>query len=352
MAQRKTILILGGGHAGISLSKRLCSQLNPEKYTVLLINTRPFSIWYPAMVRIVTKYDSEIEGRAYLPYDKMFKEGMGKVVVGEVCSIRKNEDMEVGGKVVLKTGEEICFDVLVLAMGSIRRGPFSFGNTLEEMETQIREQRKAVKAARRIVLFGGGAVAIEYAGEIKDAYPRIPAKFRDMVESDLRARGVGFMLGDVVESFTKTSVTCRSGKEVTADIVIQCNGSQPNTQILHLLDPKTLTSSGHVRVTPHLQLSDHRDIFALGDIIDYPEQKQAGKVHDQAAIVANNISCFLEGIDKGFREYRGSYEILVLTNGKNGGSSYFGLLGGWSFGAGKSRNLLIPFARRLVGLLD
>ncbi|KAF8994496.1 hypothetical protein BDQ17DRAFT_1366888 [Cyathus striatus] len=324
MAQRKTILILGGGHSGISLSKRLSSQLNPKKYTVLLINTRPFLIWHPTMVRIATKYDSEIEGRAC----SNDKEGMGKVVVGEACPIRKNEDMEVGGKVVLKTREEICFDVLVRAMGSIRQGPFSFGNTLEEMETQIRRWREAVEAARRLA----GVLLLSCAGEIKDAYPSVGT------ETTTIHAGHKILNSTYPANITRTSITCRSGKEVTADLVIQCNGSQPNTQILHLLNPKTLTSSGHVRVTLHLQLSDHRDIFALGDIIDYPGQKQAGKVHNQAAIVTNNISR--------------SYEILVLTNGKNGSSSYFGLLGGWSFGAGKFRNLLIPFARRLVGLLD
>jgi len=56
-------------------------------------------------------------------------------------------------------------------------------------------------------------------------------------------------------------------------------------------------------------------VFAAGDIADWPEEKQFGKTVGQAAVVAENIVSYLA--NKPLRkEYTGSPEILILTNGK------------------------------------
>jgi len=56
-------------------------------------------------------------------------------------------------------------------------------------------------------------------------------------------------------------------------------------------------------------------VFAAGDIVDWPEEKQFGKTVGQAAVVAENIVSYLA--DKPLRkEYTGSPEAIVLTNGK------------------------------------
>jgi len=56
-------------------------------------------------------------------------------------------------------------------------------------------------------------------------------------------------------------------------------------------------------------------VFAAGDIIDWPEEKQFGKTVGQAAVVAENIVSYLA--DKPLRkEYTGSPEAIILTNGK------------------------------------
>jgi len=70
-----------------------------------------------------------------------------------------------------------------------------------------------------------------------------------------------------------------------------------------------------VKVNPTLQLAGHPRIFALGDIIDWKEQKQAAKAVGHITIVSNNILT-LVGLKSSFKNYKGSIEMIALTNGK------------------------------------
>jgi apoptosis-inducing factor 2 len=76
-----------------------------------------------------------------------------------------------------------------------------------------------------------------------------------------------------------------------------------------------LTPSGFIKVEPTLQLPGYPRIFAGGDVIDWAEQKQAGKTHAHAAVIANNILALL-GSKKSTIQYKGSPESVLVTNGK------------------------------------
>jgi hypothetical protein len=95
---------------------------------------------------------------------------------------------------------------------------------------------------------------------------------------------------------------------------LQTRGPRPNTGILLTLGD-VLTETGRVKVKPTLQLPSYDDIFALGDIIDWPEQKQAAKVYGHANVVAANVLSVLEGREPK-SVYKGAYEMIVITNGK------------------------------------
>ena len=93
-------------------------------------------------------------------------------------------------------------------------------------------------------------------------------------------------------------------------------GPRPNTTfIASSLEPATLTDSGYVKVTSKLQLPTYPSIFAGGDIIDWPEQKQAGKTRGHASVVVPNVLSFLADQEPS-KHYKGSPEMIVVTNGK------------------------------------
>jgi NADH dehydrogenase FAD-containing subunit len=59
-----------------------------------------------------------------------------------------------------------------------------------------------------------------------------------------------------------------------------------------------------------LQLKGHPNIFAGGDVIEWAEQKQKA----EAGIIEANVVAYLEG--KSLREYKGSIEMISITNGR------------------------------------
>jgi len=51
--------------------------------------------------------------------------------------------------------------------------------------------------------------------------------------------------------------------------------------------------------------------------MDWAEQKQAAKTNAHAAVIANNVLALL-GSKKSMIPYKGSVEMVILTNGKVG----------------------------------
>lgn len=81
------------------------------------------------------------------------------------------------------------------------------------------------------------------------------------------------------------------------------------------LGQEVLTARKNVRVLPTLQLPAHPSIFALGDIIDWNEQKQAFKSQGHGAVIAANILSLVKG-SKAEKKYKTGPEIIIVTNGK------------------------------------
>jgi len=98
---------------------------------------------------------------------------------------------------------------------------------------------------------------------------------------------------------------------------VPIRGPRPNTKFIgESLGSDTLSASGYVKVQPSLQLFGHPNIFSAGDVIDWQEEKQAVKVMSQAPIAANNIAAVLSGNTAALKQYKGSSEMIVVTNGK------------------------------------
>ena len=137
--------------------------------------------------------------------------------------------------------------------------------------------------------------------------PTYPVKFRKMVGAQFKARNIEFILNDVVETFPESDsgeVGLKSGQKIHAHLIVslslRCNpivlntppvdqvrtsGPRPNTEFLaSSLGAEVLTEQKYVHVTPHLQVVGHPSVFAAGDILDWPEEKQFGKT-DRKSVV-------------------------------------------------------------------
>ncbi|EFI27389.1 hypothetical protein CC1G_14860 [Coprinopsis cinerea okayama7 len=373
---RQNIVVVGGGPVGAATVKALLASksFNSAAQRIVVVTSRPFFVHLPAMIRATVTSEDALETTALMEYGSSFVPAdKGEVKFGKVVKIIEDGKDE-GGSVVLEGGQSIRYSVLVLATGNLWNGPMDIPDDKKGIQGLFDSWRAKFEKAQNIVLVGGGAVGIEYAGEIKDFFPTkkvtivqgeskllndtYPDKWRDAILARVKRGGVDVILDDLLDQTEPSSdgtVTTRKGQSIKADLIVPTWGGRPNTSFIkEFLGTDSLTPTGHVKVKPTLQLPDHPRIFAAGDIIDWKEQKQAAKAPAHGAVVASNILTLLNGTGE-LVPYKGSTEIIVVTFGRGGGSAYFDFLWGLIFGDWfawllKSRGLLIEMTRSQYGL--
>ncbi|KAJ7487851.1 FAD/NAD(P)-binding domain-containing protein [Mycena latifolia] len=371
---RKSVVVVGGGSAGVNIARPLSSQLDEAKYKLVLINPRPFRVPLPATIRMVVSDVDDLGTTALVPYDKIFHGDKGTFLQDSVQGIHQKSG-ETNGVLTLGSGQQVPYDILILATGLSWEDPISFPDSAEDVKSYLDSSREKFAGAQSYLLVGGGAVGAELAGELKDIWPdkevtivhgqrllfndTYPDKFRTSAARGLTERGVKIHLNDVVKNIPAqvgpATVTTRGGLELSADLIVKATGAtRPNTTFISSLDADALTPAGFVKVKPSLQLLNYPNIFAAGDIIEWDEQKQAIKSSAHAQLVTKNIVSYIKGAP--LKSYSTAFEAMVLTNGKAGGLSYFGvlwgiLLGAWFTRWVKSKSLLVPMFRKESGLV-
>lgn len=367
--ERPNVVIVGIGGGGARAAYRLTQSLDTTKFNLVVINPRPYYVLYPTTARLVVSDKDDLKEKVFIPIESILK-GKGRFVQGTATKVEPGK--ESGGTVVVDNGETIPYRTLILSPGVSWDNPLAFPESPDQLETYLTVNRQAFEKAKDILLVGAGAVGAEMAGEIKDIWPEknvtiahgaplplndaYPDKYRNAVRKDLEARNINLLLNEYVDIIPAqdeevAEVTTRSGKTVKADLVISSRGQRPNTEIFtESFGHGTLTSRGLVKVEPTLQLPGHQDIFVIGDVIDWDEQKQVFKAQRHADVAVANVLAMINGQAGNLKQYKGSPELIILVNGRNAGVTYIGFFGGivlgnWFTRLVKSKSLIISLQR-------
>lgn len=101
-----------------------------------------------------------------------------------------------------------------------------------------------------------------------------------------------------------------------------------NTDFLKTSSSPTIAASvlenTRLDVKPTLQLKSSPRVFALGDVIEWPEQHMLAKTGSHAGVVTHNAITILNGLQRGrdlgavrgLKNYGGSMEMILITNGQ------------------------------------
>lgn len=316
----KKVVIIGGIAGGASCAARL--RRLDEKINIILLERGDYISY--ANCGLPYHVGDVIKSRDALllqtPEEMKEKFRIDVRVKNEVLSIdRINKTLTIKEMDTNKIYEE-SYDILVISTGSSPMRPPIPGidssriQTLwtvpdtDRIRTLIRKQGITSAA-----VIGGGFIGLEMAENLHHAgievslieamdqvMSPIDYEMAQLVHEEITLNKVKLYLNDGVSSFldedNSVSITLKSGKVITADLVILSIGIRPNSK-LAIDSGLTVNSRGGIVVDEYLKTSDP-NIYAVGDVIEVEDFifkdptmiPLAGPANKQGRIAAGNIA--------------------------------------------------------------
>ncbi|MFS4460052.1 NAD(P)/FAD-dependent oxidoreductase [Bdellovibrio sp. HCB2-146] len=308
--QTKTVVIVGGGFAGLSAAKVLA---NKPEVEVILIDQRNHHLFQPLLYQVATAglnpSDIAVPIRGQFPKAPNVEVHLGRI-----------ENINLREKYLQIPEGKLSFDYLILACGAQHS---YFGNpqwedfapglksveqateirrriltAFEEAENEISEERQ--KELLTFVIVGGGPTGVELAGAIADisrtvlvkdfnrinpasahvilleAGPRILASFDEKLsaqaKSDLETLGVDVRLGARVMKIDGSGV--QVGNDwIAAKAVFWAAGVKAAK--MHLDPTVELDRAGRIKVKGDFSVPGFPSAFVVGDMASF--EMSAGK---------------------------------------------------------------------------
>lgn len=357
------VLILGGGFGGLFTALELAGSAD-----ITLVSDADHFLFTPMLYEYLS---GEVAAWHIAPrFDELVDESV-HVVQGVVTGI----DLKTQTVSLANSEKPLSYDVLVIAMGGITNyvgveGAAEFSLPFRKLEHADELRRRMVAAldrippdaapqdARRAMTFavvGAGASGCELSTKmadlLNDAFQRraLHGEPRVLVieMSDRVVPGMGDQIREFVEEALRESrvevhTQTRVVKVSKDELVFEHEGKRESLQtagvvwtggvkmspLIEHLDVEK-NKRGLLMVKPTLQLTQHFNIFALGDIAFYPDTAAtlagtAQLAFQQSSLAGRNIKAYLEGKDlqtKHFEELGealslGTERAAVLTGGK------------------------------------
>ncbi|MDU0451000.1 NAD(P)/FAD-dependent oxidoreductase [Staphylococcus chromogenes] len=366
MAERKKVLVLGAGYAGLQTVVKLQKQLSEEDAQITLINKNDYhyeATWLHEASAGTISYEDLL-----YPVESVLKDNV-EFVRAEVTKIDRN------AKKVETTRGIFDFNILVVGLGFESE---TFGiNGMKEYAFQIENVHTARKIARHIedkfanyaasktkddndlaILVGGaGFTGVEFLGELTDRIPELANKYGvdqskvkitcveaapkmlPMFSDNLVNHAVSYLEGRGVEFKVGTPIVAANEKGFVVKVNDQEQTLEANTVVWAAgvrgsqLMEKSFegVKRGRIVTKQDLTIEGYDDIFVIGDCSAFiPEGEErplpttAQIAMQQGEHVAKNIQHILKGeptenfnyVDRGTVASLGKYEGVGLVYGR------------------------------------
>jgi NADH:ubiquinone reductase (non-electrogenic) len=290
-ASPKRICILGGGFGGLYTALRLSNLPWPqqEPVEIVLIDQRDRFLFAPLLYELVT---GELQTWEIAPpYGELLENTTVRFIQSAVSGVNLGDR-----QVLLPDQEPLTYDRLVLAvggdtpMGSVpgvadHAIPFRTVEDAQCLQDRLRLLEASDAETLRVAVIGGGYSGVELACKLAD---RLGSRGRirlvergseilltstdfnrQAAESALSERGVWVDLETTVKSVSADTLSLEyrdQVDEIPVDIVLWTVGTCVTPLVAALDLPKN--ERQQIQVHPTLQVVDHPEIFALGDLAD------------------------------------------------------------------------------------
>jgi rubredoxin-NAD+ reductase len=277
------LVIIGTGMAGIGLARAL-RRLGDQRSITLISADSGDDYSKPLLSTGFAKG---------LPPDKLAQRSVAEL--GEELNARivihsPVSALDVDNKsILLKGGQTLGYDTLVLATGAQPRVPFKIDPsvssrcfTINDLDDYRRFHTILGHDHSRVAIIGAGLVGCEFANDLHAGghqvsviapeatlLPRLlPAPLGNALGDAFHEAGIHLYLGRTIKSIALSSgegtvLRLDNGGAISADLVLMATGLAPRTA---LADAAGLTvSASGIEVDRQLRTS-HPDIYALGDV--------------------------------------------------------------------------------------
>lgn len=314
-AADKHVLVLGAGLGGASMARIA----DAAGFRVTVVERRPAMVYKPGGPRAIVDPEWAM-AKGLVPLRNLLAGPRSALVHDGVAALDAS-----ARTVTLASGSTVRYDYCVLALGSQNLSPADpppGATSVPALRQHYRGVSAAIRAAKKVVVAGGGLVGLELAGQVRDAVspdasvtivhgaaaladgsvPGAEAGALEAFQARLAARcaaaAIGTRLGARVTSLRADGcpggyraaadgvpfpVALSTGETLHADLVLWCVGAAPNTTGLvpdAALDPAT----GLVRVDAQLRVlglpgdcdgpgGASGRVFAIGDCTSLREPK-------------------------------------------------------------------------------
>ncbi|MCI2766554.1 NAD(P)/FAD-dependent oxidoreductase [Staphylococcus warneri] len=369
MAQeRKKVLVLGAGYAGLQTVTKLQKELSAEEAEITLINKNDYhyeATWLHEASAGTINYEDLL-----YPVESVLKKDKVNFVTAEVTKIDRNAKK-------VETDKGIYdFDILVVALGFVsetfgidgmKDHAFQIENVLttRQLSRHIEDKFANYAASKEkddkdlsILVGGAGFTGIEFLGELTDRIPELCSKYGidqnkvkitcveaapkmlPMFSDDLVNHAVNYLENRGVEFKIATPIVACNEK----GFVVEVNGEKQQLEAgtsvwtagvrgSHLMEESFEgVKRGRIVTNQDLTIAGHDDIFVIGDVSAFipageerPLPTTAQIAMQQGEHVAKNIKHILNGeakeefeyVDRGTVCSLGSHDGVGIVYGKD-----------------------------------
>jgi len=328
MPEKKRIVILGGGFAGVFTARRLLQRINRDPalahVEVALVNTENYMVFQPMLAEVLSGNVGLID--TVSPIRKLVP-GI-QLYVREVDEVSLEKQIVVCAPGFKPRALNLQYDHLVIALGNVTdfrglRGlaqharPFKTlgdalslrNHVLHALEEAAHETDAALrKQLLTFVVAGGGFSGIECIAEMQDfvrsiasAYrgirledcrfvlihsrdrilPEIDPKLGEYAIKLLRKRGIEFLLGQRLAAATGDEAILKDGSTIPTKTLVSTVPSHPSPIVEamsdHLSPLGGINDRGKLLVDGHCNVIGTDNLWALGDCAMVPLPTKPGE---------------------------------------------------------------------------